>query len=160
MLNKSFEVSDLNSDQVQLLLSFFQPLETSLLQSIPATNMNNSLSALLKNAASLVAKTHSFNTMKYSFLWVLKQYLLFFNAYTSSLQKCTQNSYQVTTAFVNEAKSISQALSNSLVQTITPPLFFYDAPEAFLKNLHMIFLQQQCLEKGFFAKLQMAMDFD
>ena len=127
MLNKSFEVSDLNSDQVQLLLSFFQPLETSLLQSIPATNMNNSLSALLKNTASLVAKTHSFNTMKYSFLWVLKQYLLFFNAYTSSLQKCTQNSYQVTTAFINEAKSISQALSNSLVQTINPPLFFYDA---------------------------------
>ena len=140
----SFKLSSLNTSEIQLLTNFFQPLETAMIQTLASTKNNDSLGQLLQNTAMLVSQTNAFNTMKASFLWVLQKYLLFFNAYTSSLQQSTKTNYQVISAFINQAKTISQTLQANVVQTVNPPLFFYDATS--MRSLQMLVQVAQLVE--------------
>ncbi len=123
--NNAFNFSTLNTNEIKLLLSFFEPLKTALTDSLNSQQDNNTTMRLIQKVAILVAQTHAFNTMKASYLWVLKKYLLFFNLYTASLQDCTQSTYQIINGFTQQAKSVSESLKKTALQS-NPPLFFYD----------------------------------
>ncbi len=133
--NQSFDFSKLDTNEIKLLRSFFEPLKIALTESMNGQENNNTMK-LIQKVAILVAQTHAFNNMKASYLWVLKKYLLFFNLYTESLQDYTQSTYQIINGFTQQAKSVAESLKKTSLQTLNPPLFFYD--EDCIRTLQMI----------------------
>lgn len=106
-------------------------------------NNNDPMQHTLETVADFLSYTQQFHSKRSSFLWVLKEYLLFFNLYAQSLQTVSTDpnnpSYSGLTQFADYAKSIQQELayessSNTsiaaLLKKSNPPLFFYD-PDTF-----------------------------
>jgi hypothetical protein len=103
-------------------------------------NNNDPTQHALETIADFLSYSQQFHSKRSSFLWVLKEYLLFFNLYAQSLQTVSNDpnnpSYSGLTQFADYAKSIQQELayessSNTsiaaLLKKSNPPLFFYDA---------------------------------
>lgn len=130
-----FDFKQLSEQERKALLAVFVPLSNALKETIDPQG-DPALSQLLENTGILVGETHSFNTTKGSFLWALKKYLTFFNLYTASLENYVNNSYLGFVTFSNDAKLVSQALKNSAIQTLNPPLFFYD--QATLRSIKLL----------------------
>ncbi len=102
-------------------------------------NNNDPTQHALETVADYISYSQQFHSKRTSFLWVLKEYLVFFNLYAQTLQKVSTDpnnpSYSGLTAFADYAKNIQQQLAYdsgskdsiaSLLQKANPPLFFYD----------------------------------
>lgn len=93
----------------------------------------------LETIGNVITYHSNFSSMRNSFLWALKEYLVFFNLYAQTLQNISTNpsnpSYTGLTEFSDYAQNIItqlnyQSSSNNsiaqLTQQANPPLFFYD----------------------------------
>lgn len=129
--NPKFNFSDLSTTQRRLLIRDFQELQqagtaqsiteegrTSLLAGTPA--------ARLQTMGTLIESTMNFTKTKTSFLWVLKQYLIFFNLYCSTLQQYESNGYAGLTKFEKYAQKVTEKLAGTEMEKLNPPIFFYN----------------------------------
>jgi hypothetical protein len=102
-------------------------------------NNNDPTQHALETVADFISYSQQFHTKRTSFLWVLKEYLTFFNLYAQTLQNVSTDpnnpSYSGLTQFADYAKNIQNELAYessskesiaSLLQKANPPLFFYD----------------------------------
>ena len=102
-------------------------------------NNNDPTQHALETLADYISYSQKFHSKRTSFLWVLKEYLIFFNLYTQTLQNVSTDpanpSYSGLTQFADYAKNIQKELAYestskesiaSLLQKANPPLFFYD----------------------------------
>ncbi len=102
-------------------------------------NNNDPTQHALETLADYLSYSQQFHSKRTSFLWVLKEYLVFFNLYAQTLQTVSHDphnpSYVGLTQFADYAKNIRQELayesaSNNtiaaLLQKANPPLFFYN----------------------------------
>ena len=103
-------------------------------------NNNDPTQHALETLADFISYSQQAHSKRTSFLWVLKEYLVFFNLYAQTLQNVstdpTNPSYSGLTQFADYAKNIQQELAYessskdsiaSLLKKANPPLFFYDA---------------------------------
>ncbi len=102
-------------------------------------NNNDPTQHALETLADFISYSQQFHSKRTSFLWVLKEYLVFFNLYAQTLQNVSTDpsnpSYSGLTQFADYAKNIQKELAYesaskegiaSLLQKANPPLFFYD----------------------------------
>jgi hypothetical protein len=102
-------------------------------------NNNDRTQHALETIADFISYSQQSHSKRTSFLWVLKEYLAFFNLYAQTLQNVSADpstpSYTGLTQFADYAKNIQQELAyesssnNSiaaLLKKTNPPLFFYD----------------------------------
>ena len=130
--SNGFTFDKLSGDQKTLLLKDFQQLATAT-SSKPVTKndgqafLENPDEDLLETASDLIHYTLQFSETKTSFLWALKKYLQFFNLYTATLQQYEDKSYAGLTTFSTYAQSVVEQLKNTPLETLNPPVFFYNA---------------------------------
>ncbi len=129
--NPKFNFSDLNIVQKRLLVRDFQELKQSATaQSITEEGRTSLLAgtpaAHLQTMGTLIENTMNFTKTKTSFLWVLKQYLIFFNLYCSTLQQYESNGYVGLTKFEEYARNITEKLRGTEMEKLNPPIFFYN----------------------------------
>ncbi len=86
--------------------------------------------------ANTLFYTHVFTKGQTSFLATLQLYLTFFNLYTGTLLTPAEPSYTGLTAFENLAKQLSEQLQGTPVESLNPPLFFFN--DATFKGIRLI----------------------
>ena len=102
-------------------------------------NNNDPTQHALETLADFISYSQQFHSKRTSFLWVLKEYLTFFNLYAQTLQNVSTDpsnpSYSGLTQFADYAKNIQKELAYesdskesiaALLQKANPPLFFYN----------------------------------
>jgi hypothetical protein len=129
---QNFLFSDLSASQRTLLESDFETMKTG---GVPAQPSGKTISkvllagtpaARLQTVGTLISSTMNYTKTKTSFLWVLKQYLTFFNVYCATLQEYTSTGYSGLTKFETAAQAVVEQLKNTPLETLNPPVFFYN----------------------------------
>lgn len=126
-----FNFSDFNITQKRMLVRDFQELQQAgTSQSIEyigqRTLLAGTSSARIQTLGVLIESTMNFSNTKTSFLWVLKQYLIFFNRYCATLQEYQSNGYAGLTQFEEYAQKVTEKLRGTEIQKLNPSIFFYN----------------------------------
>lgn len=118
---------------------------TDYLQQITAPHAKNPTTAIAfsnttQESVNVVSNTlfytHVFTQGQTDFLATLRLYLTFFNLYTRELQTPTTPTYTGLNAFEAIAKNISQQLAGTPIESINPPIFFFN--DATFKGIRLI----------------------
>jgi hypothetical protein len=126
-----FAFSDLSTLQRKILIRDFQEMQhitTSqpIQQKAQDALLAGTAAVRMQTIGTAIETTMNFSHSKTSFLWVLKQYLVFFSLYCSTLQDYQSNGYTGLTKFEEYAQSITQKLRGTKIEKLNPPIFFYN----------------------------------
>lgn len=129
--NPHFNFSNLNMTQKRMLVRDFQELQQAgTSQTIEykgrAALLAGTTSARIQTMGTLIESTMNFSNTKTSFLWVLKQYLIFFNLYCATLQEYQSNGYVGLTKFEEYAQGVTEKLRGTEIEKLNPSIFFYN----------------------------------
>ena len=126
-----FNFSDLNMSQKRMLVRDFQEMQQSgASQQIEYKGrtalLTGTPTARVQTMGTLIESTMNFSNTKTSFLWVLKQYLIFFNLYCATLQDYESNGYTGLTKFEEYAQGVTEKLRGTEMEKLNPAIFFYN----------------------------------
>lgn len=161
--NYNFKFTDLTADDKTLVegfvadyVSLLQNQQTQGLNKVPSSQTDNKGLAQaphppatqeaidVEDVASMLHAYTNLKDMQNAYVNALGQYLNFFTPYTATLNNdlkdagssTASNQYLGLTEFSSYAQSISQALEGTPLDTLNPPLFFYN--KTTLKNVDIL----------------------
>ncbi len=129
--NPNFSLASLDEPTKKSLLTVFTDyLQQKTVPTAQAPTTAIAFENANQEAVNVVANTlfytHVFTQGRTTFLATLQLYLQFFTLYTQTLQTPATPTYTALSTFESLAKTISQQLEDTPIQSINPPLFFFN----------------------------------